>query len=91
MEAPKEKKKFVDFRKDNEMNRTLAKNQFELSTNIRNVFTQMSHAHLASSEVYNIMGVVIDAVYPYKKTKNICSLRIIDNTINSLAAREEST
>jgi len=39
--------------------------------------------------VYNVIGVIVDAVYPYKKTKDVCSLRIIDQTINSFAAREE--
>jgi len=36
-----QKKQFVDYRKDNDMSRTLGKNKFEHSTNIRNVFTPM--------------------------------------------------
>ena len=51
------------------------------------MYTELSKPSLGSLEPYHVYGVVIDATLPYiKNNKYVCTLKIIDHTLNLKAA-----
>jgi len=48
-------------------------------------YVELSKASLASTELNHFYGVIVDATFPYKVNADrfICSLKVIDPTLNS--------
>lgn len=52
-------------------------------------YTELQKVSLTSSDKHNVYGVVIDATFPHKVSKDhyVCSLKIIDPTLHSKSAK----
>jgi len=48
-------------------------------------YVELSKASLASTDLNNFYGVIVDATFPYKVNANrfICSLKVIDPSLNT--------
>jgi len=49
-----------------------------------NEYVELSKASLTSSDTCNFFAVIVDATFPYKVSQDryICSLKVIDPTLN---------
>jgi hypothetical protein len=52
------------------------------------VYHKLSEPSRGSTEPYNVYGVISDATYPYVKNKCLCSVKLIDDSLNAKCARQ---
>ena len=52
------------------------------------MYHKLSEPSRGSTEPYNIYGVIVDATYPYVKNKCLCSVKLIDDSLNAKCARQ---
>jgi hypothetical protein len=54
-------------------------------------YSLLNNASVVSGETHNVYGVIVDATFPYKVSKDrfVCSLKIVDNSLNGSGKKND--
>jgi hypothetical protein len=54
-------------------------------------YSQLAHVALTANDTHNVYGVIVDATFPYKVSKDrfICSLKVVDPSLNGSGKKDD--